>query len=507
VFIRQKKQRSGTISIQVIDKSSGKSRVIKTIGSSKDASEVAKLMVEAQNWLSHYGGQTTLDFASETDHVFLERLSQSIEGIELLGPELVLGKLFDDVGFSAIEDDLFRHLVLCRLIFPGSKLRMIDYLSKYQGISLEIHQVYRYLDKLQSSQIKLVQQISYDHTLEVLGGEIGMVFYDVTTLYFEADREDDLRRIGYSKEGKHRHPQILLGLLVGLHGYPLAYDIFEGNKFEGHTLLPVIETFKKRYKLEKLIIVADSGLLSTKNIELLINQGYEFILGARIKNEPESLKNQITSLSLNNGESTVIERSDKLRLVISYSEKRAKKDKFNRQRGLQKLEKGIQSGKLTKAQINNRGYNKYLSLEGELKVGINYKKFEKDAKWDGLKGFLTNSSLKQEEIIGNYKHLWEIEKAFRITKSDLRVRPIYHRLKRRIEAHICIAFCAYKIYKELERSIDEKKLQKSPEKVIDILKTIYGLKVRLPESDTIQTILLVKKDEQKRILSAFDVKH
>src|SRR5690606_39235015 len=137
---------------------------------------------------------------------------------------------------------------------------------------------------------------------------INVVFYDVTTVYFEIDNEDELRKPGFSKEGKHQNPQIVLGLLVSKNGYPLAYDIFEGNKFEGHTMLPLIDEFKEKYNLEQLIIVADSGLLSNQNVIELQEKNYEFILGARIKNESKSIKQKILSLKLENGESTIIKR-------------------------------------------------------------------------------------------------------------------------------------------------------------------------------------------------------
>ena len=139
------------------------------------------------------------------------------------------------------------------------------------------------MDKLYRTQKELVQQISYAHTLSILGKGLSAVFYDVTTLYFEVDQEDELRKTGFSKEGKHQHPQIILGLLVSKGGYPLAYDIYEGNKYEGHTMLPVLDAFKEQYKIEQLVIVADSGLLSNDNIVELIEKGYEFIIGARIR--------------------------------------------------------------------------------------------------------------------------------------------------------------------------------------------------------------------------------
>jgi len=132
-----------------------------------------------------------------------------------------------------------------------------------------------------------------------------LFFYDVTTLYFEAEKEDELRKTGFSKDGKHQHPQIVLGLLVSVDGYPLAYDIFEGNKFEGHTMLQIIDAFKIKYNLSKLIVVADSGLMSSNNIVQLQLQGYEYILGARIKNEKKQMQNQILALTLKHGESAM----------------------------------------------------------------------------------------------------------------------------------------------------------------------------------------------------------
>lgn len=325
----------------------------------------------------------------------------------------------------------------------------------------------------------------------------------MTTLYFEIEQEDELRRTGFSKEGKHQHPQILLGLLVSMDAYPLAYEIFEGNKFEGHTILPVVDAFRQRYGLEKMVVIADSGLLSKQNIQQLQSQGYEFILGARIKNEPLPIQSQILSLKLKNGGCATIQKLDGIRLVINYSEARGRKDAVNRQRGLQKLENQIRRGKLTKANINNRGYNKYLRMDGEVNISIDHEKFEEDQKWDGLKGYLSNTTLTQEEIIENYGHLWKIEKAFRVSKNDLKIRPVYHRLQRRIEAHICIAFAAYKVYKELERQLKIKKSTLSPEKAIEIAKTIFSVQVTLNTEETVSKTIYTR-EEQNYLAKLFE---
>lgn len=503
MFIRQKKNNTGTISVQIIDKSSGKYKVVKTIGSSSDKALISGYVSEGKDYVQKLTKQNQLDFTLGDDIHFYNVVYQNIQSIQLLGPELVLGKLFDEIGFNQISDELFRHLVIARLIYPVSKLKTLDYLIKYKGLLYEKDRVYRYLDKLHKEQIVRVQQISYNHTVSILKADISIVFYDVTTLYFESEDEDDLRKTGFSKDGKHQQPQILLGLLVSAGGYPLDYEIFEGNTFEGHTMLPVIEIFKNKHQLQQLVIVADAGLMSNKNIEQLIENNYEFIIGARIKNETQELRKQILSHSLKDGESISLNKTEDLRLIVSYSTGRACNDEYNRKRGLAKLEKAIQKGKLTKQNINNKGYNKYLKLTGDIQIEIDYEKFNADTKWDGLKGYLTNTRLDRETVIEQYKQLWQIEKTFRISKTDLRIRPVYHQLKRRIEAHICIAFAACKIYKELERQLKEKNSILSPEKAIDILKTIYGINIILPLSQQTKLMILDKTQEQKDILSLF----
>jgi len=196
----------------------------------------------------------------------------------------------------------------------------------------------------------------------------------------------------------------------------------------------------------------------------------------------------------------VISKDAAQRIIISYSKNRAKNDSYNRQKGMERLKKLLAKGKLTKEHINNKGYNKYLKLEGEIKMTIDEDKYRDDVKWDGLKGYTTNTDLPKETILEYYKQLWQIEKTFRITKTDLKIRPIYHFKKRRIQAHICIAFAACKVYKELERQLKIKKSELSPEKAIDILKTIYGITIRLPQSKEKKLMLLDKTEEQKSLL-------
>jgi transposase len=504
MFVRKKPNKSGVVSIQIIDKSSGKYVVRKTIGSSVEKIEIDFLVKKAKREILSLSKQSLLPFDEAAELEFVDSFVNSIESFFLIGPELLLGRLFDEIGFNAIADELFRHLVITRLVYPVSKLKTADYLFKYKGKQISVYSIYRYLDRLHQNQIKQVKEISLQHTLDLFGHKISLVFYDVTTLYFEASDEDDLRKMGFSKDGKHQQPQILLGLLVSQGGYPLDYDIFEGNKYEGETLLPVLEHFEKKYSPEQLIVIADAGLLSHRNIALLKEKEYQYILGGRIKNETTVIKQQALDLKLTDNQSHVIEKED-ARLIVSYKHSRALKDAHNRKRGLEKLEKSLASGKLNKKNINNKGYNKYLKLEGEVTIKIDYEKYDDDAKWDGLKAYLTNTQLPKEEVIEKYNQLWNIEQTFRISKSDLQMRPVYHRLRKRIEAHICISFAACKIYKELERQLKKRNSKLSSEKVIDILKTIYKVTIQTPYSNRLHQRLVLKTKEQKDLIALFNL--
>ena len=506
MFIRHKPNRSGSTSILIVDKSNGKYKVVKTIGSSADIFEIELLCQKAHKVILELKQQNELPFNELQELQFADSFIHCIQTFNLIGPDLLLGKLFDEIGFNKIEDALFKQLVITRLVYPVSKLKTVDYLFKYKGIERSVYSIYRYLDKLHQHQIEIIKQISLDHTLQLLGNKIAVVFYDVTTLYFEAKDADDFRKTGFSKDGKHQQPQIVLGLLVSEAGYPLDYDVFEGDKYEGDTFIPVIEHFITKHKPEQLIVVADAGLLSSKNIKGLVDKQYQYILGARIKNENEVMTKRILAAKLNDGESIALKREDASLLIVSYKKSRALKDKKNRKKGLENLEKKVKTGKLSKQNINNKGYNKYLKMEGETKISIDYDKYKEEDSWDGLKGYRTNTTLSKEEVIKKYHQLWAIEKTFRISKTDLEIRPIYHHLKRRIESHICISFAACKIYKELERQLKLKQSTLSPEKVIDVLKTIYKVSFQTPYSNKVFQRLLLKTSEQKEIIDLFGLK-
>lgn len=507
MFVRKRKNRSGSTTVVVVDKSSGKFRELANFGSSSDLKEIERFVDKAHHYIEHYEGQQVLDFdGASKAHESTEEFIGGIESVLLNGPQLILNRIYDDIGFNAIDDEVLRNLVIARICQPGSKLATAAYLKSHFDEDLNHWKIYRYMDKLYNTQQEIVQQISVAHTMKVLGGMIGLMFYDVTSLYFETPVRDDLRNPGFSKDGKTSESQIILGLLVSEGGYPLSYSIFNGSQYEGYTMIPIIDDFVQRFKLKDFVVVADSGLMSTTNVDLLRSAGYKYIIGARIRNESKSVKDWILGLEKVNG--TLYEhkykKSDE-RLIVGYSDTRAAKDVHNRDRGVERLRKMYAKGSLSKDKLTKRGYSKFLVMDGEVSVAISQEKIDEDARWDGLKGYKTNTNLPVQTIVDQYHGLWVVERAFRISKGNLEMRPMFHFTEKRIQAHICICFVAYKVYKELQRRMVEKGMTMSVDKALEIAKTVTTIRVRVPGTDEVKEQTLLLTPAQKSIAPLLDL--
>ena len=507
MFVRKKNNRSGTVSVVIVSKQSGIYREIRTIGISSDSSEVSEFVLQGKDWIRRQNA--TVDMfdtyeREQSERKSAENVLNNIENILLNGTQLLLNRVYCLTGFDKINDTILKDLVVARICQPRSKSATVDYLKCYFDEDVNLNKIYRYLDVLHSTQQDSVQQISVEHTRKILGGKIGLVFYDVTTLYFETDYADELRKPGFSKDGKHSQPQIVLGLLVSIGSYPLAYSIHEGNKYEGHTMLPVVEDFVKKFDLKDFVVVADSGLMNKDNIAELEAKNYKYILGAKIKSESKEIKSWIFSLQKQDGAFYEYQKTRQARLIVGYSDKRAKKDRYNREKGIKRLEKEYTIETLTKDKVNKRGYNKFLEISDNVKVNINYDKIKEDERWDGLKGYITNTNLPAKMVYEEYSGLWQVESAFRVTKGTLELRPMFHFTKDRIKAHVCICFVAYKVYKELERILKIAKINLSVDKVLDIAKTIVTIKVWLPQArQTISQTMLIT-DRHNSISCLYD---
>lgn len=269
-------------------------------------------------------------------------------------------------------------------------------------------------------------------------------------------------------------------------------------------MLPIIDDFKQRFNLgDDFVVVADSGLMSTANVRLLRSAGYKYIIGARIKSESKAVKEWILSHEKRDGHYFECKRYDGERLIVGYSDKRAKKDAYNRSRGVARLRKAYSSGRLTKAQVNRCGYNKFLEISKDIQVSISEEKISNDEKWDGLKGYITNTDLDAEKVTDQYHGLWVVEKAFRVSKGTLDMRPMFHFTERRIEAHVCICFVAYKVYKELERIIKLAGINMSISEVLKTARTIITVRVNMPENKDVYVKTLFLTKRQKAIETLF----
>ena len=364
----------------------------------------------------------------------------------------IFGLVYDRIGFP---QNHLRDLAVARIVYPRSKLATARYLEQYLGISLSEDKIYRFLDTLNKGELT---QIAFNFVRKKNGNSMALVFYDVTTLYFETNDEDSLRKRGYSKDHKNDLPQIVIGLFVDKDGYPFDFDFYDGKTFEGHTFSVAVDNLVKKYQLKNLVVVADAGMLSEQNINFLETLKLNYIVGARLKGMSEKFKIQIFSRDFTKNHVQELSVSGDAanqktkRLIIDYSDKRAKKDRFNREKLVKVLEAKISSKKpLTKR-------SKYLLVRGRDQIlGIDQVKVDLDQRHDGLKGYWTNlkTEIKSPQIIDQYHNLWKVEKAFRMSRSDLLERHIFNRREKRITGHILICFSSLLVMKETERLLKE----------------------------------------------------
>jgi transposase len=336
--------------------------------------------------------------------------------------------------------------VIARIAHPASKLESFEFISDYFGINHGRRDFYRVLNELPKLKDEVENKI-IAVAKKNFGFNFSLVFYDLTTLYFESFATDDLRKIGFSKDNKSANPQVMIGLLVNDLGFPISYQLFAGNKFEGHSLMPSILSLRKKRKIKQMTVVADSAMISDDNIKFLRSEKLHYIVAARTANLPIRTIEEISKELNQKDEATIrIKTESKGDLILHFSNKRYNKEK-------RELEKQLEKAKIilktpSKAEIIKR--TKFLKGK-KLGYELNQELIHKASLLLGIKGYYTNcSNLSNAEIISHYKNLWHVEQAFRISKSDLKTRPIFHNKQQAIEAHILICFMALAISKYIE---------------------------------------------------------
>lgn len=496
---RQKNTQNCHISFKIFEKINGQEKLIKHLGTAKNEDDMQDLERLAIQAIEDIKTERNLPLFPKERSRLVDIERASIKNISVVGLHDIFGHIYDEIGFGLLRSVFLRDLVIGRISFPGSKFKTCDYLFDYCGILMNPDKIYRFMDSLTDSKKEQASTIAAEYVTGLEKEIISLVFFDVTTLHFEAFDEDDFRKMGFSKVGKFNQPQVVVALLVTSRGIPLAYESFEGNKFEGHTLVPVLNLFKKRLHLAKLVVVADSAMLSKNNLEELEKNNYEYILGGRIKNEKEDMQRQIWE-KVNEKDSLCEFPRGEQRLIVGYSLPRAVHDAKNRERAIKRLQKRIDAG--DNPAFSNAGARKFLQSQNTQKAKIDQAKIDRDKKWDGLKGYVTNSkSLTPTEVIASYGNLWQIEKDFRISKTDLLVRPIFHFRQRRIKAHLCLVFVALVVGKvaEIKTGVSVKKMVEQLKLVRTV--TIYD---RISQQEFVLTTEI--SATQRKIYETVDVK-
>ena len=407
----------------------------------------------------------------------------------ILGIHEIYGEIYHQLGFDnvlgnpkrrvAISKNLF-NIVMARIANPSSKRASVNYLERDFGVHLSLDGVYNMMDEIDEEAVKKIQNRAYNAAQSILPEKVNVLFYDCTTLYFESFTEDELKQNGYSKDMKFNQPQVILALLTTTEGLPIGYEVFEGSKFEGHTLANAIDKIENNFDVGEIVFVADSAMLSRQNMKLLEDRGKRYIVGARLRNMDKSTKAKITDKSnyrkLSETEWIAqFDIGDNRRLIVTYSKERAEKDRHDREEAVSKLKSKLEKSKNPASLISNYGYKKYLQVAGSSKVELNEKKLEEDQKWDGLHGMITNDEdLSAQEIISHYHSLWQIEECFRISKHDLRIRPIFHWTPRRIRAHIAICFIALTCVRHLSYRVAIQYKKLSEEQIRNDLVHVQG---------------------------------
>ena len=372
-----------------------------------------------------------------------------------IGMEDVFGAVYSQMDFEdliagtrkdAEWNELLKQVILARLFAPGSKRNASQEVFKDLNQEIAVEKIYRMMDRLVPLEEAIKNKI-FQSSMSLLDFEVDVLFFDVTTLYFESFDPDELRAFGFSKDCKFKETQIVLALVTNNRGVPLTYEIFPGNQSEGKTLIEIVKKIKANYSVKNVVMVADRAMFSEENLSFLEAEGIHYIVAAKLKTMKREVASRFLNESLCPFDGWIKDLDvEKRRLIVSYSMDRAKKDYKQRMRLVDRLLKKARDGKIPlKALINNNGTKKYIEVSGE-KASINEAKVLADGQWDGIHGVITNYDRRDKtphEILERYKGLWKIEEVFRINKHDLKMRPIYHWKPERIRAHILICFMAY----------------------------------------------------------------
>lgn len=489
--IRKTKTASGATAVQIVRYRGRKVVILKHVGSARAQDEIDALLQSADAWIERNVGQGSL---------LAERASRAlpIARCTFVGVRHAIAyRAFMGVahrcGFDALRDPFAVDFAIIRAFEPCSKRRSRELLERHFGIRYSERTMYRSLRTVAHHK-EHAERLAVACARRAFAFDCSLVLYDVTTLYFESFREDEgdeaLRKTGFSKDNKPQQPQIIVGLLVTSDGFPLGYALFKGNTFEGHTMIPVIENFQKVHRVETCTIVADAAMLSLENIGELRRKKLSYIVGARIANLSPKLQVKVSEALNRRDGATVRFPTKHGDLLCSFSQKRFLKDKRDMEKQIARAKKLVASGESGR-------HAKFVRAQGAA-YALNEKLIAKTEKLLGIKGYVTNippKIMSNGEVIAHYRNLWHVEQAFRMAKSDLDARPIFHHIEESIRAHLLICFLALTMsrYVEIKSGL-------SLRKVIDLLRSMGDAIVMDMASGQEFTIPSAMSEEARQLL-------
>lgn len=501
MFVRTKVRKNGySIGIYKSERFGKKvlQKLIQNVGFAKSKDELEAIQEIANEKLKKVilGGQLEFPFIisdNKIEHTCSESSDAEItvnpknlvhKGVYNTGFFDIIGKVFNDLGFNTLpvkNIDLLEKVISLRIAEPVSKQRTLKLLDEEYNAKFKLHSIYRLMDDLVKNEERVKNKI-YLNTVNLLNNKLDIMFFDVTTLYFESFIPDELRKSGFSKDAKFKETQVVLALLTTTEGLPVDYILFPGNTGECKTLKPIIENLTKKHQINSIILTADRAMFNYDNLEYLDSIGIDYVIACKLKGLSKQMKDKVLNsrlYKLNALDNEAYWHNEfnlnNRRLIVSYSSARANKDKAHRDKILNKLNKLVSKNDLkinVDKLITNQGSRKFTSRVNS-KVVIDQTKIEQDAQWDGLHGVITsNKNISTLEALKRYKGLWQIEEAFRINKHDLKMRPIYHWTETRIKAHILLCFMSYAVVKNLLHRLKTNNKPMSLLQVKDELKKI-----------------------------------
>jgi len=481
-YVRKVRTASGAVAVQVVRKLRGQRTILAHVGSAHTDAQLGILLERARQIAAENQGVLDIEVAARTQPV--DGIADWRAGVLLPAPGGpagatappgrttathsrllydVIGAVYDWLDFDVVADSVFRDLVIARIVEPTSKADAARVLTDLGADTVSYKTIQRHLAKVNTSNYRdAIAGQCFIHAAD--RGGLSLLLYDVTTLYFEAENEDDLRKVGYSKE-RRIDPQIVVGLLVDRTGFPLEIGCFEGNTAETTTLVPIITAFAERHDLTDtpMVIAADAGMLSASNLTALDEAGLGFIVGSRSVKAPIDLASHfhwngdvftdgqiidtVTPRHANSIVNDIAHRAEPVwnpddhsgawRAIWAYSAKRARRDQKTlyaqetRARAVISGERAAKSTRFVKIHAGDRVLDEASLARAQSLVG--------------LKGYVTNldaTVMAAAEVIGKYHDLWHVERSFRMSKTDLQARPMFHRTRDAIEAHLTIVFTA-----------------------------------------------------------------